>query len=170
MPIRKLTTITTHSFRDLVICAPTRSPIGSMAVSAPSVKSPIPTISRTAPTRKASNTSDGTGAMVKQRIRTISVIGSTEVSASRTFSPNTVFVWPIRFRQLPWIFSSKGPASLLCSVRFVIFYHKIRNLPSRSAEFSQLLNRRNGAGVLHQRTKLPGRDTKNRMRRRGWQK
>ncbi len=92
MPMSRLTDTTTHSFRDLVIWAPTRSPMGSMAVSAPRVNSPMPTISSTAPIRNASSTSVGTGAAVKHRNSTIRVMGSTEARASRTFSPSTVFV------------------------------------------------------------------------------
>ena len=104
-PIKKLTDTTTHSFRDRVIWAPTRSPMGVMAISAPSVKSPMPRINSTAPIKKASSVSAGTGEIVKLSTTTMAVIGSTEAKASRTFSPRIVRVFPIfsrhRARSLP---------------------------------------------------------------------
>ena len=53
-PKRKDSPITTGSFRLFVRHVPTRSPIGDMASSAPSVKSIIPASKRTAPKRKQS--------------------------------------------------------------------------------------------------------------------
>ena len=110
-PIRKLTDTTTHSFRDLVIWAPTRSPMGVMAVSAPSVNSPMPTISSTAPIKNASRMSVGTGAIVKHSSSTMAVMGSTDASASRTFSPRMVLFCPMfsfhRFRKPPRISSPR---------------------------------------------------------------
>ena len=123
MPISKLTHTTTHSFRDLVICAPTRSPMGSMAVSAPRVNKPIPTISSTAPTKNASSTSVGTGAAVKHKISTIRVIGTTEASASLTFSPNIVFVWPIWSRHFFRSPANKRTASFADDHLMDLSYH-----------------------------------------------
>ena len=98
-PIKKLTATTTQSFRDRVIWTPTRSPMGVMAISAPRVKRPMPAISRTAPIKKASSVSVGTGEMVKHSASTMAVMGSTEARASRTFSPRIVRVFPIFSRQ-----------------------------------------------------------------------
>ena len=99
-PIRKLTETTTQSFRDPAIWDPACSPMGVMAVSAPRVKNPMPTMSSTAPAKKARRMSTGSGARVRQRTSTMAVMGSTEDRASRTFSPRTVFTAPAPVRQL----------------------------------------------------------------------
>ena len=56
-PIRKPTAATTQSFLERVMAAPTRSPMGVMAVSAPRENRPMPRITITAPIRKASSVS-----------------------------------------------------------------------------------------------------------------
>ena len=93
-PIRKLSRTISHNFRELAIFAPACSPMGVMAASAPRVKNPMPTIRSAAPTRNANKMSTGSGAKEKHNTSTITVMGSTEASASRTFSPRTVFVRP----------------------------------------------------------------------------
>ena len=74
-----------------VIFAPTYCPIGVIAVSAPRVNSPIPTISKTAPKINAKSISAGTGTIVTRRKSTIPVTGSTEESDSEIFGPKIVF-------------------------------------------------------------------------------
>ena len=85
-PIRKQTAIINQSRLVFVMCAPTCSPIGVIAMSAPSVKMPMPTIRQMAPTMNITNTSVGIGATVKHRIATIAVIGMTDFRDSFTFS------------------------------------------------------------------------------------
>ena len=68
------------------------SPMGIIDMSTPREKNPTPTISSTAPTRKSISEATGMGATVKLRIRTIPVMGTTEVSASNTFSFSFLFI------------------------------------------------------------------------------
>ena len=114
-PMRKLTETMTQTFRELAMWAPACSPMGVMAASAPRVKKPMPRISSTAPARKASSASTGRGATVRQRTSTMAVMGSTEARASRTFSPRTVFVRPIRSFQRPSL--PTGPPPLQAQFR-----------------------------------------------------
>ena len=58
--------------------------MGSMAASAPSVKTPMPTTSSTAPRINAKNVPEGSGHTVKHKTKTISVTGSTDENASFT--------------------------------------------------------------------------------------
>ena len=92
-PKRKDSPITTGSFRLFVRHVPTRSPIGDIASSAPSVKSIIPASKRTAPKRKQSRMLEEMGAITKQSTSTIAMIGSTACSASFHFS-RSFFVIP----------------------------------------------------------------------------
>ena len=92
-PKRKDSPITTGSFRLFVRHVPTRSPIGDMASSAPSVKSIIPASKSTAPKRKQSRMLEEMGAITKQSTSTIAMIGSTACSASFHFS-RSFFVIP----------------------------------------------------------------------------
>ena len=62
------------------------TPIGIMAISAPSEKKPIPMISSAAPKMNSISVPVGMGVSVKLRRRTINVIGRTEESASLIFS------------------------------------------------------------------------------------
>ena len=80
----------TASFRDCVIAVPTRSPIGVIARSAPSVKNIIPTTSSTAPIRNTISNPGEIGAIVKHRNNTIRMIGMTARSASSSFSSRFV--------------------------------------------------------------------------------
>ena len=66
------------------------SPIGVIEVSAPRVKSPIPTIIIIAPIRNARNIDDGTGINVARRNNTIKVTGRTDDSDSFIFSDKIV--------------------------------------------------------------------------------
>ena len=68
------------------MCEPTASPIGVIAISAPSVKKPIPRISKTAPITKAMSVPFGIGVIVKQSSRTIPVTGMTDNRDSLIFS------------------------------------------------------------------------------------
>ena len=92
-PKRNDKPITTGSFRLFVRQVPTRSPMGDMASSAPSVKSIIPASNKTAPRRKQSRILEDMGATTKQSTSTIAMIGSTACSASFHFS-RSFFVIP----------------------------------------------------------------------------
>ena len=81
-PIRKLMATMTHTFLERVISLPTASPRGIMDISEPRENSPMPTISRRLPTRKAIMALLDTGVTVKHSSRTMAVMGSTEVSDS----------------------------------------------------------------------------------------
>ena len=72
-------------FLVFITVVPTYSPIGVIAVSAPSVNKPIPTVTNNAPTIKTKNIPLSMGAMVKHNAKTIAVIGKTEENASFTF-------------------------------------------------------------------------------------
>ena len=74
------------TFLERVIMEPTRSPIGVMDVSTPTLKSSIPNISSTAPIRKVTKMLGGTGVMVKQSTNTIAKIGKTAFMVSENFS------------------------------------------------------------------------------------
>ena len=76
-PSRKPMPKITGSFRLLVITAPTRSPMGVMLISAPSVKNMMPTTIMAAPSKKHSRMLGDTGAMVKQSTSTMATMGST---------------------------------------------------------------------------------------------
>ena len=73
-------------FRDFVRFEPICVPIRVIDSSAPSEKSPSPTISRQVPTMKAMKISFGNGHTVNDKRRTMSAIGRTERQASFTFS------------------------------------------------------------------------------------
>ena len=66
----------------LASCTPTCSPIGIIAISAPSVKKPIPSISRSAPVKNSRRSAGGIGVIVTQSRKTIAVIGKTAESDS----------------------------------------------------------------------------------------
>ena len=72
------------------IFVPTRSPIGVIESSAPSVKSIIPAINSTAPNKNKSRMLAGTGVIVKLSSTTIAIIGDTAFSDSFNFSVNLV--------------------------------------------------------------------------------
>ena len=82
MPMRKLMPTMIQTFLERVISLPTACPKGIMDISDPSVKSPMPPISSTPPSRNAIIALLGTGAMVKPSASTISMMGSTEVRDS----------------------------------------------------------------------------------------
>ena len=114
-PKRKDSPITTGSFRLFVRHVPTRSPIGDMASSAPSVKSIIPASKRTAPKRKQSKMLEEMGAITKQSTSTIAMIGSTACSASFHFS-RSFFVIP------KFSLSCVCETDILSSVRLLGFF------------------------------------------------
>ena len=90
MPTSRLTRMINHTLRDLVTADPTWLPIGVMARSVPRVKSPIPKISRSAPSTKPISRLLGTGEMEKQSRKTIPVTGRTEERDSFSFSERIV--------------------------------------------------------------------------------
>ena len=86
VPSSRLTPTISHSLRERVSFAPMLLPMRDMAMSAPSVKSPIPAISRIEPSRKASSSPLPTGTKARHSSATIAVIGITESAASLSFS------------------------------------------------------------------------------------
>ena len=93
-PMAKHTAATPAGVRILVRWLPLCSPMGIMAISAPRLKNPIPTIKSTAPTRNISRVASDMGVMVTQSTNTISVTGSTASSASIIFSFSFLFKMP----------------------------------------------------------------------------
>ena len=85
-PIIKVINTTLKMFFDLVIIVPTRSPIGVMEISTPTLKNNIPTIKRMAPIRNVIKILGGIGAIEKQRSKTITSIGTTAFRVSISFS------------------------------------------------------------------------------------
>ena len=66
--------------------------MGIMARSTPNEKSPTPTMSSRAPTRKSIREDTGMGAIVKLSSSTMAVIGTTEDRASSIFSLSLLFI------------------------------------------------------------------------------
>ena len=87
-PRRNATATITGRFRLLVRQVPMRSPMGVIDISAPRVKNIMPTRISTAPMRKHRRTLGEMGAMVKQRSRTMLMMGNTAWAASFHFSFN----------------------------------------------------------------------------------
>lgn len=87
-PIIKLIRITINTFLDFVMMEPTRSPIGVIDISTPTLKKSMPTINRTAPIRKVIRILGGIGAMEKHNSNTIAKIGKTAFRVSVSFSLN----------------------------------------------------------------------------------
>jgi hypothetical protein len=79
-----------QSFLVFVIFEPTYCPIGIIESSAPSVKSPMPTIRRRVPMIKEISIGALTGATVIKSKNTIAVTGSTDDSDSFIFSTSIV--------------------------------------------------------------------------------
>ena len=80
-----------------VISTPMPSPMGSIAMSTPKEKKPMPTISRKAPAKNKSSVPTGMGVIVKLINKTMPVIGSTEVRDSINFSLSFSFILSPRF-------------------------------------------------------------------------
>ena len=99
MPITKVIAITTSRFLVRGSCAPMPSPIGVMETSVPSEKKAMPTMSSTAPARNRTSVPTGMGVIVMLSSRTISVIGSTEESASWIFSCKILFILNLHIRK-----------------------------------------------------------------------
>jgi len=87
-PMTKQAKTISGSFLDFARWAPAFSPIIIMDISTPSVKKPIPTVKRVAPTRNSISGSRGMGVMVMHRINTIHVTGRTDDKDSTIFSFN----------------------------------------------------------------------------------
>ena len=106
-PIRKLMATMTHTFLERVISLPTASPRGIMDISEPRENSPMPTISRRLPTRKAIMALLDTGVTVKHSSRTMAVMGSTEVRDSHMGLRKMARTWPFsrcfRRRRACWV-------------------------------------------------------------------
>ena len=89
-PSRKLSSSTSHSLRVFIMREPTRLPMGVMAISAPSVNSPIPATSSSAPMKKSSIRSTDMGISTKQTTLTMSTRGKTEPKDSCSLSDKVV--------------------------------------------------------------------------------
>jgi len=97
VPTRKLIRRMNHKLLVRVTAEPMCSPIGVIAMSAPSVNSPMPTVSRIEPKTKASSAPAGTGTSAKQTTNTIAVIGRTDFKASSIFAKRIVLFNPNLF-------------------------------------------------------------------------
>ena len=76
------------TFLERVITLPTRSPMGVMEISTPTLKKSIPTINRIAPIKNVIKILGGIGAIEKHRSKTIARIGRTAFRVSESFSLN----------------------------------------------------------------------------------
>ncbi len=81
-PMRKPRTSINGMFLRCVSADPTCSPTGTIPMSAPRRKIDNPRVSRAPPMRKLQNMSMGSGATVKWRITTMTMMGTTETSVS----------------------------------------------------------------------------------------
>ena len=82
MPTKKNAGKIIHSLLLLITVLPTYSPIGVIAVSAPSVNKPIPITVKNAPSKKDNILPFSTGINVEHNKITINAIGKTEEKAS----------------------------------------------------------------------------------------
>ena len=98
-PIKKPVSSTVSSFCILEICTPTPSPMGVIAISAPSWKNPIPIISINAPVRNITTLPSSIGIKNMLSISTIPVIGNTAASDSLIFSFSFTFNSTPTFQQ-----------------------------------------------------------------------
>ena len=73
-------------FLDFVMAVPIYSPMTSIDISAPNVNVPIPTISKTTPTRNNTNVPVSSGETVADKIVIMSAMGRMEVSDSTILS------------------------------------------------------------------------------------
>ena len=85
-PITKQAATMSHSLFERVSCVPTCSPMGIMAMSAPSVKKPMPRMSSAAPARNSISVESSMGTT------TIRVIGMTALSDSWILSFSFLFI------------------------------------------------------------------------------
>ena len=81
-PSTKHTVIGRPILRDLLISMPMPSPMGIMDRSTPSVNSPMPSTSSSAPNRNMTIVPGSSGATVTHSSRTTAVMGSTDDSDS----------------------------------------------------------------------------------------
>ena len=91
-PIAKAISSTGTTLRVRSSCAPTPSPNGVMAISAPSWNSPMPTTSIAAPTRNSATDPSSIGTIITLMASTISVMGSTAQRDSLVFSLSLGFI------------------------------------------------------------------------------
>ena len=132
-PMRNPVSRTVSSFFILEICTPTPSPSGVIAISAPSWKKPMPTISIRAPVRNMTTLPSSIGIRKMLSIRTIPVIGSTAESDSLIFSFSFTFNSTPTFQQrVVFCTVPSGAPHSPKSTPFCIFacsrkYHYLRN-------------------------------------------
>ena len=80
---------------------PTPSPIGIIAISAPRENSPMPTMSRMAPSRNITRVPTGiSGARVKLNSSTMAVMGMTEDKDSKVFAFRFLRIATLRFHRI----------------------------------------------------------------------
>ena len=91
-PITKQAATMSHSLFERVSCVPTCSPMGIMAMSAPSVKKPMPRMSSAAPARNSISVESSMGTTVMPSASTIRVIGMTALSDSWILSFSFLFI------------------------------------------------------------------------------
>ena len=77
-----------NTFLERVITLPTRSPMGVIDNSTPTLKNNIPIIRRIAPIKNVIKILGGIGAIVKHKRSTIARIGRTAFNVSESFSLN----------------------------------------------------------------------------------
>ena len=87
-PIIKLISMIINTFFERVITLPTRSPIGVMEISTPTLKNNIPIINKIAPIKNVIKILGGMGAIEKHSSKTIARIGRTAFNVSVSFSLN----------------------------------------------------------------------------------
>lgn len=100
-----------QTFLSLTSLAPISSPMIIIEVSAPSVKSPMPTTRRTVPTKNIKNISPLTGTIEIIKRKTIAATGRTE--------PNDSFIFSKRF------FFTSSPLDIQSDIYHIISYFKI---------------------------------------------
>ena len=88
IPIIKLISMMMNTFLERVITLPTRSPMGVIDISTPTLKNNIPTISKIAPIKNVIKMLGGIGAIEKHKSKTIARIGRTAFNVSVSFSLN----------------------------------------------------------------------------------
>ena len=86
VPKIKRVKIMYNIFLLLAMCAPIRSPIADIAISAPKVKSVIPNIKRIVPIKKMAIESAGIGTNMNDSNKTMNAIGKTDVKDSFSFA------------------------------------------------------------------------------------
>lgn len=99
-PSRKLTSAMSHIFFDAVRRAPILLPMGSIAISAPMLNSPIPTTSANTPMTNSTTVLTDSGVNATLTSSTMSAIGSTDFRLSIIFSFIAVIIVFILYHRM----------------------------------------------------------------------